>query len=192
MTQFNNDILKGQRTLILGDIYHQWTAKQFKQYKKYSNYKIPRNKVLLFVWMTVSLSVRFYSKSTSRLNCCWNWVDPNHDAGSSPCEVVSLSGPRFTLLSPVCLLMVQVAVEDRLKLLQEAHRDFGPSSQHFLSSEYGDSYLSLGKNRKFKGLFPLSYTVSQPFISFPFFCTSHFLILSLTVMHAQWICGCTR
>uniref|UniRef100_A0A3B3XGA0 Dystrophin n=1 Tax=Poecilia mexicana TaxID=48701 RepID=A0A3B3XGA0_9TELE len=30
---------------------------------------------------------------------------------------------------------LQVAVEDRLKLLQEAHRDFGPSSQHFLSSE---------------------------------------------------------
>ncbi|KAG7486436.1 utrophin isoform X5 [Solea senegalensis] len=27
-----------------------------------------------------------------------------------------------------------VAVEDRLKLLQEAHRDFGPSSQHFLST----------------------------------------------------------
>ena len=27
-------------------------------------------------------------------------------------------------------------MEDRLKLLQEAHRDFGPSSQHFLSSEY--------------------------------------------------------
>ncbi|XP_041832153.1 utrophin isoform X2 [Melanotaenia boesemani] len=30
--------------------------------------------------------------------------------------------------------MLQVAVEDRLKLLQEAHRDFGPSSQHFLST----------------------------------------------------------
>uniref|UniRef100_A0A8D0DEC6 Utrophin n=1 Tax=Sander lucioperca TaxID=283035 RepID=A0A8D0DEC6_SANLU len=29
--------------------------------------------------------------------------------------------------------LLQVAVEDRLKLLQEAHRDFGPSSQHFLS-----------------------------------------------------------
>uniref|UniRef100_A0A087YNX0 Utrophin n=1 Tax=Poecilia formosa TaxID=48698 RepID=A0A087YNX0_POEFO len=29
---------------------------------------------------------------------------------------------------------LQVAVEDRLKLLQEAHRDFGPSSQHFLST----------------------------------------------------------
>ncbi|KAG7266999.1 hypothetical protein CRUP_000724, partial [Coryphaenoides rupestris] len=27
-----------------------------------------------------------------------------------------------------------VAVEERLKLLQEAHRDFGPSSQHFLST----------------------------------------------------------
>uniref|UniRef100_A0A8C2ZFM6 Utrophin n=1 Tax=Cyclopterus lumpus TaxID=8103 RepID=A0A8C2ZFM6_CYCLU len=32
--------------------------------------------------------------------------------------------------------LLQVAVEDRLKLLQEAHRDFGPSSQHFLSSKY--------------------------------------------------------
>uniref|UniRef100_A0A8C1QGG0 Utrophin n=1 Tax=Cyprinus carpio TaxID=7962 RepID=A0A8C1QGG0_CYPCA len=31
--------------------------------------------------------------------------------------------------------LLQAAVEDRLKLLQEAHRDFGPSSQHFLSSE---------------------------------------------------------
>ncbi|KAL0967779.1 hypothetical protein UPYG_G00256790 [Umbra pygmaea] len=30
--------------------------------------------------------------------------------------------------------LLQVAVEDRLKLLQEAHRDFGPSSQHFLST----------------------------------------------------------
>ncbi|KAM4522124.1 utrophin isoform 2-T2 [Odontesthes bonariensis] len=30
--------------------------------------------------------------------------------------------------------ILQVAVEDRLKLLQEAHRDFGPSSQHFLST----------------------------------------------------------
>ncbi|XP_039603451.1 utrophin isoform X2 [Polypterus senegalus] len=29
---------------------------------------------------------------------------------------------------------LQVAVEDRLKQLQEAHRDFGPSSQHFLST----------------------------------------------------------
>ncbi|XP_016380409.1 utrophin-like [Sinocyclocheilus rhinocerous] len=29
--------------------------------------------------------------------------------------------------------LLQAAVEDRLKLLQEAHRDFGPSSQHFLS-----------------------------------------------------------
>uniref|UniRef100_A0A8C2D864 Utrophin n=1 Tax=Cyprinus carpio TaxID=7962 RepID=A0A8C2D864_CYPCA len=31
--------------------------------------------------------------------------------------------------------LLQAAVEDRLKLLQEAHRDFGPSSQHFLSSD---------------------------------------------------------
>lgn len=31
---------------------------------------------------------------------------------------------------------VQVSVDDRLKQLQEAHRDFGPSSQHFLSSKY--------------------------------------------------------
>ncbi|KAM7367861.1 hypothetical protein PAMP_014130 [Pampus punctatissimus] len=30
--------------------------------------------------------------------------------------------------------LLQVSVEDRLKLLQEAHRDFGPSSQHFLST----------------------------------------------------------
>uniref|UniRef100_A0A1A8DNS4 Utrophin n=1 Tax=Nothobranchius kadleci TaxID=1051664 RepID=A0A1A8DNS4_NOTKA len=29
---------------------------------------------------------------------------------------------------------LQVAVEERLKLLREAHRDFGPSSQHFLST----------------------------------------------------------
>ncbi|XP_037541797.1 dystrophin [Nematolebias whitei] len=29
---------------------------------------------------------------------------------------------------------LQEAVEDRLKLLREAHRDFGPSSQHFLST----------------------------------------------------------
>jgi len=27
-------------------------------------------------------------------------------------------------------------VEDRLKQLQEAHRDFGPASQHFLSSKF--------------------------------------------------------
>ncbi|XP_058618771.1 dystrophin-like isoform X6 [Onychostoma macrolepis] len=30
--------------------------------------------------------------------------------------------------------LLQAALEDRLKLLQEAHRDFGPSSQHFLST----------------------------------------------------------
>ncbi|XP_047663229.1 utrophin isoform X2 [Tachysurus fulvidraco] len=30
--------------------------------------------------------------------------------------------------------VLQVAIEERLKLLQEAHRDFGPSSQHFLST----------------------------------------------------------
>ncbi|XP_030578313.1 utrophin isoform X2 [Archocentrus centrarchus] len=30
--------------------------------------------------------------------------------------------------------LLQVAVDDRLKLLREAHRDFGPSSQHFLST----------------------------------------------------------
>lgn len=30
--------------------------------------------------------------------------------------------------------LLQAAVEDRLKLLREAHRDFGPSSQHFLST----------------------------------------------------------
>ncbi|XP_071405486.1 utrophin isoform X5 [Pithys albifrons albifrons] len=30
--------------------------------------------------------------------------------------------------------LLQVSVEDRLKQLQEAHRDFGPTSQHFLST----------------------------------------------------------
>uniref|UniRef100_A0A8B9ZXR0 Utrophin n=1 Tax=Anas zonorhyncha TaxID=75864 RepID=A0A8B9ZXR0_9AVES len=30
--------------------------------------------------------------------------------------------------------LLQVSVEDRLKQLQEAHRDFGPASQHFLST----------------------------------------------------------
>ncbi|XP_053096621.1 utrophin isoform X2 [Pangasianodon hypophthalmus] len=30
--------------------------------------------------------------------------------------------------------ILQAAIEERLKLLQEAHRDFGPSSQHFLST----------------------------------------------------------
>ncbi|XP_037397395.1 utrophin isoform X7 [Pygocentrus nattereri] len=30
--------------------------------------------------------------------------------------------------------LLQAAIEERLKLLQEAHRDFGPSSQHFLST----------------------------------------------------------
>ncbi|KAI7793926.1 putative utrophin [Triplophysa rosa] len=30
--------------------------------------------------------------------------------------------------------LLQAAVEERLKLLREAHRDFGPSSQHFLST----------------------------------------------------------
>lgn len=29
-----------------------------------------------------------------------------------------------------------MSVEDRLKQLQEAHRDFGPASQHFLSSKF--------------------------------------------------------
>uniref|UniRef100_A0A4W3HNV5 Utrophin n=1 Tax=Callorhinchus milii TaxID=7868 RepID=A0A4W3HNV5_CALMI len=32
--------------------------------------------------------------------------------------------------------LIQVNVEDRIKQLQEAHRDFGPSSQHFLSSNH--------------------------------------------------------
>uniref|UniRef100_UPI00398E3E15 utrophin-like isoform X3 n=2 Tax=Pristiophorus japonicus TaxID=55135 RepID=UPI00398E3E15 len=31
-------------------------------------------------------------------------------------------------------MLIQVAVEDRIKQLQEAYRDFGPSSQHFLST----------------------------------------------------------
>uniref|UniRef100_A0A8L0DMG6 Utrophin n=1 Tax=Oncorhynchus mykiss TaxID=8022 RepID=A0A8L0DMG6_ONCMY len=30
--------------------------------------------------------------------------------------------------------LLQVAIEERLQVLQEAHRDFGPSSQHFLST----------------------------------------------------------
>ncbi|XP_072552167.1 utrophin [Salminus brasiliensis] len=30
--------------------------------------------------------------------------------------------------------LLQASIEERLKLLQEAHRDFGPSSQHFLST----------------------------------------------------------
>lgn len=47
---------------------------------------------------------------------------------------------HYFIFSRLCVT-VQVAVEDRLKLLQEAHRDFGPSSQHFLSSEYTANYL---------------------------------------------------
>lgn len=49
---------------------------------------------------------------------------------------------RLTDVSLRLLLPVQVAVDDRLKLLQEAHRDFGPASQHFLSSEYPQGVCS--------------------------------------------------
>ncbi|RXM36703.1 Utrophin [Acipenser ruthenus] len=38
--------------------------------------------------------------------------------------------------------LLQVAVEDRLKQLQEAHRDFGPSSQHFLSTDLNNVRFS--------------------------------------------------
>lgn len=100
-------------------------------------------------------------------------------------------------LSRLLSVFLQVAVEDRLKLLQEAHRDFGPSSQHFLSSEYRTTYLSW-EIRSFWGtlsLFPLSYTGSQTLN----FCISHLVIFShssgvmcFTVLHAQWICACMR
>uniref|UniRef100_A0A8C7QQG7 Utrophin n=1 Tax=Oncorhynchus mykiss TaxID=8022 RepID=A0A8C7QQG7_ONCMY len=63
------------------------------------------------------------------------------------CEVNELSGelaPLDVQLSSISSRqldnlnmrwkLLQVAVEERLKLLQEAHRDFGPSSQHFLST----------------------------------------------------------
>uniref|UniRef100_A0A8C7ML59 Utrophin n=1 Tax=Oncorhynchus kisutch TaxID=8019 RepID=A0A8C7ML59_ONCKI len=63
------------------------------------------------------------------------------------CEVNELSGelaPLDVQLSSISSRqldnlnmrwkLLQVAVEERLKHLQEAHRDFGPSSQHFLST----------------------------------------------------------
>lgn len=63
------------------------------------------------------------------------------------CEVNELSGelaPLDVQLSSISSRqldnlnmrwkLLQVAVEERLKLFQEAHRDFGPSSQHFLST----------------------------------------------------------
>lgn len=49
------------------------------------------------------------------------------------CHIPFSIQPNF--LSLAVSVSLQAAVEDRLKLLQEAHRDFGPSSQHFLSSE---------------------------------------------------------
>ncbi|XP_068198088.1 utrophin isoform X3 [Antennarius striatus] len=49
---------------------------------------------------------------------------------------IQLSSTAFRQLDQLNMRwkLLQVAVEDRLKLLQEAHRDFGPSSQHFLST----------------------------------------------------------
>ncbi|EPY73376.1 dystrophin Dp140ab isoform [Camelus ferus] len=38
--------------------------------------------------------------------------------------------------------LLQVSVDDRLKQLQEAHRDFGPSSQHFLSTDLNNVRFS--------------------------------------------------
>lgn len=86
----------------------------------------------------------------------------------------------------VCVVIIQVAVDDRLKLLQEAHRDFGPSSQHFLSSEYRANYFSKEiRNLGWLGLIPLSYTVSHRPISLPcpVFSSS---AICFAVTDAQW------
>ncbi|XP_076128623.1 utrophin isoform X2 [Alosa pseudoharengus] len=48
-------------------------------------------------------------------------------------QLSSTTTHQLDQLNTRCALL-QVAVEERLKLLQEAHRDFGPSSQHFLST----------------------------------------------------------
>ncbi|XP_031437852.1 utrophin isoform X1 [Clupea harengus] len=48
-------------------------------------------------------------------------------------QLSSTTTHQLEQLNTRCALL-QVAVEERLKLLQEAHRDFGPSSQHFLST----------------------------------------------------------
>ncbi|XP_047244031.1 utrophin isoform X9 [Girardinichthys multiradiatus] len=48
-------------------------------------------------------------------------------------QLSSTASRQLDQLNMRCKIL-QVAVEDRLKLLQEAHRDFGPSSQHFLST----------------------------------------------------------
>ncbi|KAK1903995.1 Dystrophin-related protein 2 [Dissostichus eleginoides] len=39
--------------------------------------------------------------------------------------------------------VLQASIEERLKQLQDAHRDFGPGSQHFLSSKLLSCYLKL-------------------------------------------------
>lgn len=36
----------------------------------------------------------------------------------------------------------QVAVEERIRQLHEAHRDFGPASQHFLSSKSLSAFIA--------------------------------------------------
>lgn len=42
----------------------------------------------------------------------------------------------FDLTLHVCVCVcLQGSIEERLKQLQDAHRDFGPGSQHFLSSK---------------------------------------------------------
>lgn len=128
-----------------------------------------------------------YSKSASNL-IALNLIYSNHYTISSHCKVlfprVQLSDPQVTVFSLRLYVVVQVAVEDRLKLLQEAHRDFGPSSQHFLSSEYSEPITSLKKLESFGGsLFPPSYTVTHPL---------NFSCSQFTVTHALWMCGCTH
>lgn len=36
----------------------------------------------------------------------------------------------------------QVAVENRIRQLHEAHRDYGPASQHFLSSKLLSAFIA--------------------------------------------------
>uniref|UniRef100_A0A4W5P6K1 Utrophin n=1 Tax=Hucho hucho TaxID=62062 RepID=A0A4W5P6K1_9TELE len=82
------------------------------------------------------------------------------------CEVNELSGelaPLDVQLSSISSRqldnlnmrwkLLQVAVEERLKLLQEAHRDFGPSSQHFLSSEYHQTQTTCWDHPKMTELY---------------------------------------
>lgn len=44
-------------------------------------------------------------------------------------------------ISPLSPFLLKGSIEERLKQLQDAHRDFGPGSQHFLSSKCGITYL---------------------------------------------------